>query len=579
MEFEQGSLRYRVSKHYKGQGGTCELRIWDGDRLLESLKGEEAERKLQEAVGIPVAGRGERKPEQLAHWRLLWVTQGTSTELPSEQLKVDARGEIQNVLSAETGAALTTPHEAKIIAELDRRVSEVFTQAGDARINSSLGEAEEKNRQAEDEYRREVRIATNVERLSEEYTGRQLELIRLSQQLPVMKADLDVYEGRQAEACRLEQEVRRATSDLAIAHQNLEKALSDKLEIIEITEPIRFHQERIGEIDRQASTLGKELEDRDRDRAKRAAECHAAEDDYRQADRLQSLAQAHVEMLHARGETGKLTAQMEKVCAAEQARARLEQEIATCPVDKEKLAVLREAEQHLREATAALEATSARLRVRSTQRVVLRHGDVEEELAANSERDLRIDQRATLTIGEALAEVEVLPGGEDLDGRRDRVALAATELRELMARLGVDGVSQASAIEEERDGLQRDLTEIVGQLAGLAPEGAAELQGRLEESAIVLARAQAECQRQERDGDNVLPDDLGEATEAARRACSARQQAEENRDWCREQLSQLDAQLNEMRAKLPVLAQGRVADASGQEDKVNRPAQKMKVYV
>ncbi|HLU49259.1 MAG TPA: AAA family ATPase, partial [Planctomycetota bacterium] len=80
--FEEGEAQYRVSKRFRGQNGTCELRIENGGRVLERLESDAAEARLQEILGLPPVTRGERKPESKAHFRLLWVEQGRSATRP-----------------------------------------------------------------------------------------------------------------------------------------------------------------------------------------------------------------------------------------------------------------------------------------------------------------------------------------------------------------------------------------------------------------------------------------------------------------------------------------------------------------
>ena len=111
--FEDDGHEYSVSKHFKGQAGTCQLIVSQNARVESTLSGPDAEAKLNEALKLPVAGRGDRKDDQMAHWRLLWINQGHSNDEPTEHINPETREHLQGILNAETGSAPTNSRPSK----------------------------------------------------------------------------------------------------------------------------------------------------------------------------------------------------------------------------------------------------------------------------------------------------------------------------------------------------------------------------------------------------------------------------------------------------------------------------------
>lgn len=560
VSFEVEGTQHTVRKRFKGQSGTAELLTRRQGELVEHFSGANAEAELQRLLGVPEQPRGERKPENLAQWRLLWIDQGASIKLPTDALNADTRDQLQNLLAKETGAALTTEAEAAWIANLEERVSQIFTPTGKPKAGSELKRAEKNLAELEAELRDCRARRDDVEQTSERASQVAAELHTLSHtQLPELRERQQTLHER-LEQCRdVEQRIERVASQMQLVQTTLER---DHAEL----QRARELQNEIEALAHQAQTLETALADR---RQEMTALAHAradaelqdqhSETELRDAERRYQRAAAHLEYLKTTAELGQMRAAVQAAEDIQEQLKAVDHDIAGVGITPADLERLRTAQSNLDKAQASLEAASVRIRVHSqysvrlTPRAGEQRADHREDGSpkdagdsagqanpgaaisspAAEAREFLVDQESTLAVGDHLATVEITPGGDDLAKRRERVREARNHVHRLLSEHGLTTLQDAATRVEQRNELLHQQRELSGKLQATAPEGIAVLRQRFDAQQQACHAALSAVQRHTHEPDTPLPDDLGEAQQRLRTLEQAKRDAEHTRNQAR----------------------------------------------
>lgn len=578
VEFEQGG-RYKVEKHFKGQNGTCTLRQWDGDRMTASWQGSDAEQRLQGLLGVPEQGKGERRPEQMAHWRLLWVHQGTSMKSPSDNVNPETRGALEGILARETDAAITTPEEARLIAELHRAVEDRFTPVGrQHKAGGAVNLAEKEHERLSAELSDAEGRVRAIEQLSENHEKLQREIAGIQKQLPQLEARLKDRKAQKEKADQLTRDLAAHEKDLELAKREFREAHDDLKSVSDLKGSLEGLQEESQKADLELQELRQELDQTEEDRPALDAERTQAEQALQEARRSLMRMQAHTRALQAQVEVGRFQEDFTRAQAAEEEKAELERQDAQLLVTAEDLEALRLLEQSVAEARAALEAASARLQFRSSVPMKLEKGGECRDLEAGVEQDLVVDEHVLLEIGEGIAQVQVTPGREGLEQRRQRLAQAEAALADKLEHAGAKSVPEASRVVAEKADVQSRLGLAEARLAVLAPDGTDCLRGRLAEQRKALAESIARRDGHIQEGDPDLPGTLTATEQETGQLQAAQAQAEKAHGEAKNRIDQMDATIADSRRKIELAAQGLRHLADRQDDKTRTLAQILRKY-
>ncbi|MAT38593.1 MAG: hypothetical protein CL946_03195 [Ectothiorhodospiraceae bacterium] len=557
--FEHDGFEYAARKHFKGQSGTCELKVSRDGRVESTLNGPDAESRLNEVLQVPAAGRGDRKEDQLAHWRLLWISQGHSTDEPTAQINPETGQDLQSVLNAETGGAVVSPGEARWIADLETEVNDRFTSTGKTKSGSRVAILTEEVVECEAELTVVESQASAVEKDSDRYLANGHKLDEIQKQIPTLRTQLGERLAQQASSASLQQKLKNTKSDVELKRRDITSAENCATELAKLKQTIECRNKQIISADEEIAGIDEELQDEQEIRASRVKERDHTDASFTRSRRTTLRVQAQLGVIRARVDLERYNESLRK--AQEQANELKEvgKKLAVIPVDDTDVDMLQDLEASLARERAALEAASAKLTMVAKNEIRFVHSGGEEQLAADESHERQIDQEAEIVIGDDEARIRITPGGEDLDQRRERVASANSALRDRLVELGVESVSVAREKLRERQKFESKLQLAQSRLEDVAPDGVDELTRQRDSSSEELNAAQAELERHTAEGDPELPSTV-EDTQSELRVKQQRQdEAEAARDSARQRVQSLD----EMIAKLKADRQLKVQERDG----------------
>lgn len=567
VEFENDGTNYTVRKHFKGQSGTCELTVSRDGRVEQQCSGDEAESRLNEVLRLPATGRGNRKEAQLAHWRLLWIGQGCSTDEPAAQINPETQNDLHGILTAETGGALITPEEAAWMAQLDQQVAECFTAGGKPKAGSRVaqltGEIEEVERMLAEARAR----AAAVERDSDRYLECGQKLKQIDQQLPGLRQQLEARTEQHKSVEQLNGLVKETNAALQLKGKEASalRQQADRLEQLRAAVAKRHPQ--IDTVARQIGVLDEQLEAARQTRLTREKQRDEADEKFRQARRAAMRADAHVSVLRAARDAEVLEERINKAQHHTGEINRIKNALAVIPVDHDDVEQLQELQTGLGQLQGALDVASANIRVTSKHSIQIRQNDETEQHEPDDPVERQIDRETRITIGDQEATVCISPGGEDLEQRRERVVEARQELHDRLMELGIASVAEARQQLRDRQRLENELHTAQTRLEDIAGRGVESLHQELETANQTLRKARAELERYTDPDDPELPADSEEAAVALQAHRTQHHEAEQARDAAREALQQLDRQIDQIRSDRQLKAQQhQQLEAQNQDD-------------
>ena len=468
IDLEVGGSTYHLEKTF-GQNSHKTKLTAPGTTWLD----EEAEAELASLLGITTSGTRQVKDEELGMWPLLWIRQFKSGEEPHKSLTDDAKARLQDLLSATVGEVaagrigqklleMALEERAKFYTETERPRSPV-TDAEQSvnNVNQDLEEAR-KNREHLEESADELR------RIREEITNLEKRVIQT-------KADLEQAEKTAGDARNLKNKI-----DLQKGEATL---LENKLKTTEgELETRREREESLNTAQKEADNIRKdEVAPRDKEQTRLAGEVKAAEGALKKATEAKSktreLARRAVQQKRRKDldvRIAQLAGQLKKAEELQKEILKVAGEIGAIRIDRGTLEALRDLQARLKSAQDTLMGASTRITVSA-----LRELKVDgKKLAKGKTLENTYSEHAVLRIDD-VAELEVSPGGEDLDSLREEAVQLEEQLKDLLKEYGLKDLKAAETMFEEKKQLAENQTTLESNLEVMCPEGVTRLESEL----------------------------------------------------------------------------------------------------
>jgi energy-coupling factor transporter ATP-binding protein EcfA2 len=503
VEFEAEGKRWRVEKRFlkgasatlKGAGAT-----WTDD---------DAERELRRIWGTKEITRRKDLDPFMSLWPLLWVEQGKAGQAPNPALNEDSRTRLRDALAAEVNEVAAGPRGQRLRARAKAERDLYFTKTG-----KETGDLERARRQEED-----ARAALERAR-SQRDAGRAAsdELARIEDALRETGPKIALQRGLTAEAReKVALGKRRAAS---VDQRRLEvSALRARVDKIERERADRAALERdLVELtqkdDEQGAALGS-LEER---RAEVAARILAlgrrveeAEHAEQRARAAHVRATAHARRVETQSRVVRIGAALEGARDRREQERRLAEELASLRIGAKEMKELRRAkEEHVR-ARAALDASSARVRVRALTDLVVDGTPLEK----GAERPRDLDEPSSIVI-EGVAEIHISPAGTELHRARDRERDAREALEVMLAILHAPSFALAEEGHRRRIEVETERAQLVSPSRGEGAESVESLEDELRSARAELTEIATD--EQELASVSVAEQELALRVEATREA-------------------------------------------------------------
>jgi len=562
--FERGGKEYKVRKQFKGQSGTCELTVSQDGRVESTANGSDAEEQLNEALNLPSAGRGDRKEDQMAHWRLLWVNQGASKQEPTGQINDETRDDLQGILTAETDGTVLSPEEAAWIAELEKAVNACFTSTGKTKTGSRTAVLAEEVEELVSELRGAKERVSSVESDSDRYVANGLKLKEIEEKLPGFREQMESQREQEKASETLAQQVKEIQASFQLEQRDLDAVRARLEELNRLAKAIETRNAKLLTVVQAIAALDNQLDEDRQLRETRIKERDTADDAFTVARRMTLRTQAHAALLRSRADLATRQADLDKAQAIARETKDLEKQIASSPVEESDVEQLREKDAELGRVQAALEAASAKVTIDSSELTKLVQGDDAEALQPGETHERLLDQETRIAVGDETASITVIPGGEDLGERRDRVADAERDIRNRLTELGIESVDAAKEKLRDRQSLEGKLQLAESRLADVAGDGVEALEDLRDTANKTMESSEAELGRHSQHNDQELPEELEAAEQEVRTRAAAESDSESHRDLARGKLQDLDARIASTKADHGV----RVEEQKGLESQI-----------
>jgi DNA repair exonuclease SbcCD ATPase subunit len=447
LTFESSQTIFRLEKEF---GRRCELRWSDG-----RFTGDEAEERLAELLRFERRqGRAERRAEHQGLLALFWVEQGTSFDSGVTDAALAAQhGRIAGSIEAEIGVVTAGPALSRLRERVQEQMARFLTPKGQVRKGGELdqvsGRLDQLAREAEQlraARRRYDQLVDRLEAAREE--RRRFEagdrLGRARARLERARSELERIGELEAERTLVEQEIRTAAAELARLEAELRQRAEQgrelerlAAELVQIAAEVeRVASERAAAEAEVVRAEAAELAavERAADRRRRFLLAESARQLVEQMATAQRLERARVEADQLHGEL-----------------VRLEAELARSPLREATVQALRQKAAALdrQEASLAAVATTLELVPEAGRRVRRPDGRAVEV------GRLELVEPAELLL-EGFGRIRVLPGGADLEARRQAAAQARADLERALLEAGVGDLAAAETALASRHGLEQE---------------------------------------------------------------------------------------------------------------------------
>jgi energy-coupling factor transporter ATP-binding protein EcfA2 len=407
VEFEAEGARWRLEKRFL-KGASAMLRgagaTWMDD---------DAERELRRVWGTREF-KGRKDLEQfMGLWPLLWVEQGKAGQAPNPALNEDSKTKLRDALSAEVNEVAAGPRGQRLRARSEAERDLYFTATGketgdlararreEALAREALSRAEaqrEAGRTDADELARVERVLAETEpkiALQRALTTAAREKVALAKrkaesvdhrrlEVSVLRARVDKLERERGERDALERDL------FALERENEEQAAA-----------LASLEGRAADVAVRMEALGRDVVDAERaEQGARAAHLRAT---------------ARARFVDAQAQVARLETSLQAARARREQERRLDEELASLRIGTREIKELRRNDAAHLQASAALEASSARVRIRALADLVVDGAHLEK----GGERPFHFDEPSAIVI-EGVAEIHISPAGAELHRLRDR---------------------------------------------------------------------------------------------------------------------------------------------------------------
>jgi len=466
--FRKDAVVYSVHKRF-GARGTTHLNVRPDTGVASDFSGDEAEHQLRRVLGL--ADEAARGAPDLGVLPLLWVEQGTSRELPT----LDGPGAtiLSERLRALSGEVIAGGHGEAIFSAVETSYNETFTSRG-PRAGSVLQQARDARELAEEQLTalraRQVALETTAARFDD--IGVRLRSVQGS--LPALLAGVEAGEGvaqavrdGQAEVARAESEVGVATILARAASERHERRVSDRAQV----GPARA---RVDSCRTAVSAAQSQLVQHDSLR-------HAVEE---------RVADAIAEEVRLRGTVAEAQRAVTRIESA-RTRTDIEARIARArtyetdqrdaarragvePITDEKLVELERLARAADVASAALGTSATRIAIRASRQTQILVDRVQVDVDPGCDVTRTVTAPTTLLLADL--QIEVSPGGADLEKLRARASVAEAALKEALGTVRAADLREARERAAARGAAVQQADVATQLLTVTAPQGVAALE-------------------------------------------------------------------------------------------------------
>jgi len=449
LAFTDGAVDYELRKQFL-KGASAQL--CGGGK---TLRGEDAEEALRGILGTRQPGNRGAGIDDRGIWPLIMVSQGESRAPVQEHLNEDGRGRLHERLSREIGVAAISPTGQRVMSLVEREYQRYFTATGQE--GKALRDARGTVREAEEKLVAATESLQRQEKTAQALASNRQGLVELEARRARAQTEADSARDR-AEAAQVAG--RSVATAQGVVNTSVAKAASalDALNsrqqadatIQRLTEELARLESALAE----RSSLQRELEESAR----------MAEQRFAAVERQQRRTQLSIAAEELKARVTGLEQLDAAVAVARATRARLP------VIDAGHLARLQQLDQVSRAASAKLQGAAVNIVVHLKQDAM-----IEGVLRAAGEMiSIHVVENQRIRIGE-LADVEIRPGGGELERLRTGAADAAAELESALRATGVDSLARALEIHEERLACERQITELGKQVKATSPKSLAQL--------------------------------------------------------------------------------------------------------
>jgi DNA repair exonuclease SbcCD ATPase subunit len=476
IAFSDGEVDYELQKQFL-KGASAQL--CGGGR---TLRGEEAEESLRQILGARPAGNRGAGMEEMGVWPLLMVSQGDSRLPVQDHLNEDGRGRLHERLSREIGVAAISAVGQRIMSSAEQEYQRYFTATGQE--GKSLRDARAELRAAEERLAAATAARQRQEQTAQGLASNRRELVELDGRRARAQHEADAARDR-AEAAQTAGRL-VATAQGAL-NTNVQKVASAR-------DALAARQQADATLERLTSELAKlqlELSQRAGLQHELEQTGHAAKRKFVAAAVRTQEARTAVESLQRQQRLTDLINSSQdlraRIAGLEQLDAAIAAARATWArlplIDDSCLERLKTLEQGARGASAKLQGAAVSIVVRLRQDA--RIDGVQR--AAGETIQIHAVENRRISIGE-LADVEIRPGGGELERLRAASATADAELKSAFEAAGAGTLALAVKIHAERASCEQQIAELGKQVEATSSRSLAQLREDLAARSAELHR-------------------------------------------------------------------------------------------
>ncbi len=497
--FEARGRSWLLRKRFAGSSGTVQL----ADGVSTSLSGAAAEERLAELLGVEAPVEGRRISQLPQRWAHLWVRQGEAgaNPLAGGGNSYDLDRLLNQLQQRGSSAALESPLDRQVEANLQLELSQLFTATGKVKAGSVLAQAQGQQQQAAERLQlaqeRLAQLETAMEELAQ--IEQRLELID-GRERPALEAQQQRWQQqqRQLEQTKTQLELRRSQRQpLAQQWQALRQRMEERQQLEGQKQRASAEQSQLLESQRahgaQLEAIGQQL-------ARLQGQLSDAAQGGRQLQQRLELGQLLLDQAAVERQAQQLQQHRQQFNLLQQQAAALKTELSSlAPITAERLQELRQAERRLGEARARSEAMAASVTLLRAEQPVLLDG---QPLLSGSET--RLVQASRLQVGPGV-ELEISPGGgEALANASAERLQAESQLAGLLQAMQLANFDAAEAIAQQRQRLENELANLRRNAAAIPwqrlDEQLAALQNRRQQLNSKLESSSGELRALQQDG-------------------------------------------------------------------------------
>jgi DNA repair exonuclease SbcCD ATPase subunit len=460
IAFSDGEVDYELQKQFL-KGASAQLS--GGGR---TIRGEEAEESLRQILGARPAGNRGAGIEDLGIWPLLMVSQGDSRLPVQDHLNEDGRGRLHDRLSREIGVAAISAAGQRIMSSAEQEYQRYFTATGQE--GKSLRDARTELRAAEERLAAAAAARQRQEQTAQGLGNNRRELVELEGRRALAQ--------HEADAARDRSEAAQTAGRLVATAQGVLN--TDVQKVASARDALTARRQADTTVERLTSELARlqlELSARAGLQHELERSAHAAERQFAAAAKRTQEARTAVENLQRQQRRNDLSNSLQDLSTRIAGLEQLDAAIAAARAARARLPLIDDAcldrlkmlEQVSRGASAKLQGAAVSIVVHLRQDALIDGV----QRAAGDTIQIHVVENRRISIGE-LADVEIRPGGGELERLRSASIAADVELTSALEAAGAETLALAVTIHAERANCEQQIAELGKQVKATSSKGA-----------------------------------------------------------------------------------------------------------